>query len=67
MKPKAKYVFSPKQRRNVIKWMRELRMPNGYSSNILQKIGEDNEKFIGLESHDCRLLLGNFLIIYGNP
>lgn len=75
IKPKTKCVLSPEQRRNILNWMRELCLLNGNSSNFSWKIEGDNEKFIGLKSHDYHtfmeqlvlLVFKNYLTIYKNP
>jgi len=56
-KPKANYTFSPKDVKFVFKWMTELRMPDGYASNIARCANPEKGTLHGMKSHDCHVFM----------
>ena len=56
-KPKANYTFSPKDAKSIYKWISELKMPDGYASNIARCANPDKGSMHGMKSHDCHVFM----------
>ncbi|XP_022633646.1 uncharacterized protein LOC111241121 [Vigna radiata var. radiata] len=56
-KPKANYTFSVDQSKQVCHWLKDLRMPDGYSSNLSRCVDVNRGKVIGMKSHDCHVFM----------
>ena len=62
-KPKASYALTTEQKRNICIWLKEMKLPDGYASNISRCVDVDDCKFYGLKSHDCHKLMERLLPI----
>ncbi|XP_017976431.1 PREDICTED: uncharacterized protein LOC108661945 [Theobroma cacao] len=62
-KPKAMYTLNKEEIRNVCAWVKQLRLPNGFVSNISRCVNEIDCKFYGMKSHDCHIFLQRLLPI----
>ena len=56
-KVKAKYVLSQAQKQDVCKWVHELKVPDGYASNLSRCVNFPQSKLVGMKSHDCHVFL----------
>ncbi|BAT83997.1 hypothetical protein VIGAN_04125700 [Vigna angularis var. angularis] len=56
-KPKANYTLSTDQIKQVCHWVKGLRMPDGYSSNLSRCVDVNRGKLIGMKSHDCHVFM----------
>ncbi|XP_020229215.1 uncharacterized protein LOC109810217 [Cajanus cajan] len=56
-KPKATYVLNDNQRKKVCEWIKQLKFPDGYASNISRCINIDEGKIYGMKSHDCHVFM----------
>ena len=65
-KPKIKYTFTLDERRQICEWIKNLKMPDGYSSNMRRCADMKEGKLAGLKSHDCHILMENLLLIAFN-
>ncbi|GLU22218.1 hypothetical protein SLE2022_383080 [Rubroshorea leprosula] len=63
MKPKAIYVLSKEQRKDICEWLKELRFPDGYSSNISQCVNLTDCKLVGMKTLDCHVFMQRLLPI----
>ncbi|XP_038983288.1 uncharacterized protein LOC120111038 [Phoenix dactylifera] len=63
VKPPASYVLSKDQAMEVCEWVKGLRLPDGYASNISKCVNLDDYKFYGLKSHDCHVFMLRLLPI----
>ena len=45
------------------KWITELRMPNGYASNLHRCVNIEQGRMIGMKSHDCHVIMEQLLPI----
>jgi len=63
LKPKAKFVLSNEQRSFVYKWISELKIPDGYASNLCRCVNLDQRKLFGMKTHDCHVLMEMLLPI----
>jgi hypothetical protein len=63
VKPKAPYVLSKEQKMLVLNWLKKLKLPDGYASNIGNSVNLEEGKMQGLKSHDCHVLLDRLIPI----
>ena len=63
LKPKASYALTKDQKEEVCHWVKQLRFPDGYSSNIGRCVNLEKCKFYGLKSHDCHMLIQRLMPI----
>ena len=62
-KPKASYTLTSVQRQDVYKWVQELKMLDGYASNLDRCVNVVQGKFLGMKSHDCHVFMECLLSI----
>ncbi|XP_058776694.1 uncharacterized protein LOC131651025 [Vicia villosa] len=63
LKPKACYTLTPQEAKAVCRWLNELRMPDGYSSNLARCADANTGKLHGMKSHDCHIFMERLLPI----
>lgn len=56
-KPKAQYTLSASQRRAVCEWVSQLKLPDGYVSNIRKCVDLNTCKLQGMKSHDTHIFM----------
>ncbi|XP_027368317.1 uncharacterized protein LOC113874279 [Abrus precatorius] len=56
-KPKASYTLTLPQRQDVCKWVKELKMPDNYASNLSRCVNVEQGRFFGMKSHDCHIFM----------
>ncbi|XP_055961889.1 uncharacterized protein LOC130015557 [Mercurialis annua] len=59
--PIASYTLSPKEKHLFCLFLKQLRVPDGFSSNISQCVNMKDHKITSLKSHDCHVLLQHLL------
>lgn len=57
VKPKAPYTLTKQQRIAVCEWVKNLRLPDGYASNLSRCVDLKEAKLSGMKSHDCHVFL----------
>ena len=57
LKPKANYTLIAYQTKLVYQWIKELRMSNGYSSNLTRCVNVDKGIVHGMKSHDYHVFM----------
>jgi len=57
LKPKANYTLTAGQTKFVCQWIKELRMSNGYSSNLMRCANVDKEIMHGMKNHYCHVFM----------
>ncbi|WRX10853.1 protein of unknown function DUF4216 - like 2 [Theobroma cacao] len=62
-KPKAPYTLNKEEIRNVCAWVKQLRLPDGFASNISRCVNEIDYKIYGMKSHDCHVFMQRLLPI----
>ncbi|XP_042388266.1 uncharacterized protein LOC121980336 isoform X2 [Zingiber officinale] len=62
-KPKAVYTLNKDQRRVVCEWIKSLKFPDGYVSNLGRCVDMKECKLIGLKSHDCHIIMQRLIPI----
>ena len=55
--PKANYTLSVEDAKLVYKWIHELKMPDGYSSNLAKCADVTKGRMLGMKSHDCHVFM----------
>lgn len=63
LKPKANYSLSAQEAKLVCQWLKDLRMPDGYSSNIGRCADVNTGRLHGMKSHDSHIFMENFIPI----
>ncbi|GLU10523.1 hypothetical protein SLE2022_273170 [Rubroshorea leprosula] len=63
IKPNASYVLSRQQRALICQWLKELRFPDGYASNIARCVNMQELRLFGMKSHDCHVFMQRLLPI----
>jgi hypothetical protein len=56
-KPKADYCLKPKQRKEVMKWMKDIKFPDGYAASFRRSMNLKTMKMNGLKSHDFHIIM----------
>jgi hypothetical protein len=59
--PNARYTLSKKKKKAFCDFLREVKFPDGFASNISRCINADGTKVQGLKTHDCHILLQRIL------
>ncbi|KAK8921612.1 hypothetical protein KSP39_PZI020469 [Platanthera zijinensis] len=57
LKPKASYTLSKDERGIVLKWVKNLRLPDGYASNLGRCVNLEDYSMHGMKSHDCHIFM----------
>lgn len=63
VKPKAIYTLTKEQRMKVFEWVKRLKFPDGYASNISRCVHIDEGRLSGMKSHDCHVFMERLLPI----
>jgi hypothetical protein len=56
-RPRAPYCFKPIERKDILRWLKKLKFPDRYVSNIKQSVNVSTGKFNGLNSHDYHIII----------
>ena len=59
--PHAKYTLSKAEKTSFCEWLKCVKFPDGYASNISQCVNTKKGKILGMKSHDCHVLLQRLL------
>jgi len=59
--PTACYTLSPEDKHKLCLFLKNLKVPDGFSSNISQCVNLKDHKISGLKSHDCHVFLQHLL------
>lgn len=62
-KPKAFYTLSAAQRKAVCEWILQLKLPDGYASDIRKCVDLKSTRLFGMKSHDCHIFMERLLPI----
>ena len=63
LKPKAQYALSRPQVKIICEWIKQLKFPDGYASNISRCVNLEECKLYGLKSHDCHVFMQRLIPI----
>jgi hypothetical protein len=56
-KPKADYCLKPKQQKEVMKWMKDIKFPDGYAADFRRSVNLKTMKMNRLKSHDFHIIM----------
>jgi len=56
-KPRAPYCDDKDDKMAILKWFKQLKFPDRFAANLSKSVNLDQQKFIGLKSHDFTLSL----------
>ncbi|GLU14777.1 hypothetical protein SLE2022_313260 [Rubroshorea leprosula] len=62
-KPKATYVLSRDQRKSICQWLKQLKFPDGFASNISRCVNTQEVRLFGMKSHDCHIFMQSLIPI----
>ncbi|GLU11855.1 hypothetical protein SLE2022_285750 [Rubroshorea leprosula] len=62
-KPKATYVLSRDQRKSICQWLKQLKFPDGFASNISRCVNAQEVRLFGMKSHDCHIFMQSLIPI----
>ena len=63
LKPKARYTLNVEQKRAVCQWICQLKLPDGYASDLARCVDMREAKLHGMKSHDCHVFMERLLPI----
>ncbi|GLT99835.1 hypothetical protein SLE2022_172480 [Rubroshorea leprosula] len=62
-KPKATYVLSRDQRKSICQWLKQLKFPDGFASNISRCVNTQEVRLFGMKSHDYHIFMQSLIPI----
>ena len=60
-RPKADFVLTPRQRREVLQWIQTLMFPDGYAANLRRGVNLTTLRVNGMKSHDYHIWIERLL------
>jgi hypothetical protein len=60
-KPHASFCLKLQQRKEVMRWMKGLKFPDGYTAGLRRYVNMTTGKLIGLKSHDYHIIMEKLL------
>ncbi|XP_071705362.1 uncharacterized protein [Rutidosis leptorrhynchoides] len=60
-KPLPKYSLKPEDRVSFCKFIKEVKLPDGFGSNFRHKVNKDNTNITNMKSHDCHIMMQRLL------
>ncbi|GJZ69814.1 hypothetical protein Tco_0633364 [Tanacetum coccineum] len=60
-KPHPKYSFTLENRKRFCKFIKGVRLPDGFGSNFKQKVTADDNNITGMKSHDCHIMMHRWM------
>nr|GEV25152.1 hypothetical protein [Tanacetum cinerariifolium] len=61
LKPQAAYSFTPKNRKKFYRFIKGVKLPDGFGSNFKNKVPDNDTNIIGLKSHDFHIMMQRLL------
>ncbi|XP_057548135.1 uncharacterized protein LOC130826571 [Amaranthus tricolor] len=61
--PKASYTLNEQQIRALLQWLKSIRFPDGYVSNMARNIDMAKHQLFGMKSHDCHVFMQRLIPI----
>nr|GFB45563.1 hypothetical protein [Tanacetum cinerariifolium] len=62
-KPKASFSLTKEQKQVILQWVKKLKFPDGYASNLSRCADVHKGKMFGMKSHDCHVFMERLLPI----
>ena len=57
MNPHDPYVLTPEDRWEFLQFLKGVKVPDGFCSNLKKKVIDNDSNIIGLKSHDCHVIM----------
>jgi hypothetical protein len=57
VKPRADYVLTRPQRKEILEWFKTLKFPDGYAANLRQGVNIQTLRINGVKSHDYHIMM----------
>ena len=61
LEPRSSYMLTLEERKIFCRFLKSVKFPDGYASNISKCVRENEGKISGLKTHDCHVLLQQLL------
>ena len=61
--PKASYTLNTQQKPVLLEWLKTLRFPDGYVSNLARNIDMAKHQIFGMNIHDCHVFMQQLIPI----
>ena len=61
--PKASYILDKESKQKVFDWVKQLKFPDGYASNMGRCVDANRLRMFGMKSHDCHIFMQRLLPI----
>ena len=61
MKPHAAYTLTLEDSKKFCEFLKSVRFPDGFASNLRKNVIDGNNKITGLKSHDCHVIMQRLL------
>ncbi|KAI3763957.1 hypothetical protein L2E82_13955 [Cichorium intybus] len=62
-RPQAKYSFTNKDRELFCQFVKDIKLPDGFGSNISSKVSDNNKNITALKSHDYHIIMQRLMPI----
>ena len=62
-KPKALYTLTKDEKNKICSWVKSLRFPDGYTSNLGRCVDLNESRLKGMKSHDCHVFMQRLISI----
>ena len=62
MKPHAPFTLTTEERRKFCQFIKTVKFPDGFASNLAKNVLDNDSKIIGLKSHDCHVIIQRLLV-----
>ncbi|GJZ78413.1 hypothetical protein Tco_0643250 [Tanacetum coccineum] len=56
-KPQAAYSFTPEDKKKFCQFIKGVKLPDGFGSNLKHKVTDNDTNITGLKSHDCHIMM----------
>ncbi|XP_022040029.1 uncharacterized protein LOC110942563 [Helianthus annuus] len=63
LSPHPKYSFKSDDRKLFCEFIKNVKLPDGFGSNISKRVTDNNSNITGLKSHDCHILMQRLIPI----
>ena len=61
IKPIAEYTFLEANRRKFCNFVRSVKFPGDFASNLSKNVAQNDSRIVGLKSHDCHVIMQKLL------
>ncbi|XP_061373828.1 uncharacterized protein LOC133316129 [Gastrolobium bilobum] len=60
-KPRAPYTLNKDKKLELLRWVKDLKLPDGYASKLSRCVDMNEAKLFGMKSHDCHVFFQRLL------